>query len=150
MAINEPPDLKILGFELWVHGRQFPDALDAWDGNWLRITAEVEAPGARVTVTGAVLDTVSFSVFSEALRRLQSTMFGDATLESHEPNIKVVVSAADRIGHLAIVIEITPDHLTQQHRIEFEADQTFLGPMIKQSDAILSRLPVREPSERGV
>lgn len=150
MPTDQLPDLKILGFELWVHGYEFPDALDAWDGNWLRVTAHLEAPGARVTVTGTVLDTVSFARFSKDLRRLQTTMSGDATLESHEPNIKVVLSAADRIGHLAVVIEITPDHLTQQHRIEFEADQTFLGPLIKQCDAILSRLPVREPSERGV
>ena len=150
MAINAPPDLKILGFEVWVHGYEFPDALDAWDGNWLRVTAQLEAPGAGVTVIGALLETVSFSFFSNDLRRLQSSMSGDATLESAEPNIKVVVSAADRIGHLAVVVEITPEHLTQQHRIEFEADQTFIGPMIKQCESILSRWPVRRPSERGV
>jgi hypothetical protein len=29
------PDLKLDGFSLWVFGRQFPDANDYWDGNWL-------------------------------------------------------------------------------------------------------------------
>src|SRR5256885_6731459 len=33
------PDIKLGGLQVWVHGRQFPDAIDYWDGNWLRITA---------------------------------------------------------------------------------------------------------------
>jgi len=33
------PDLKLEGLQIWIHGRQFPDAADYWDGNWLRVTA---------------------------------------------------------------------------------------------------------------
>ena len=41
------PDLRVAGFQLWVHGREFPDAQDEWDGNWLRLTAHCgEAAGA--------------------------------------------------------------------------------------------------------
>jgi hypothetical protein len=28
------PDLVIAGLRVWVHGRQFPQAVDYWDGNW--------------------------------------------------------------------------------------------------------------------
>src|SRR5882724_344446 len=31
------PDIKLSGLQIWVHGRQFPNATDYWDGNWLRI-----------------------------------------------------------------------------------------------------------------
>src|SRR5262245_58281939 len=46
------PDLKLGGFSLWVFGRQFPDANDYWDGNWLNVRARVEAPGALVEAPG--------------------------------------------------------------------------------------------------
>jgi len=50
---------------LWVYGRQFPDATDAWDGNWLRITARRNERGATVEASGAILDTVSFLVWRQ-------------------------------------------------------------------------------------
>jgi hypothetical protein len=33
-------------FQLWVHGRQFSEAHDYDDGNWLRVTAHCGASGA--------------------------------------------------------------------------------------------------------
>ncbi|MFC4159857.1 hypothetical protein [Chitinimonas lacunae] len=37
-ALGEP-DLLIAGLRVWIHGSQFPNAVDYWDGNWLRVTA---------------------------------------------------------------------------------------------------------------
>jgi hypothetical protein len=48
-------DLKVAGFQLWVHGRQFPDSTDCDDGNWLRVMAHVGAAGASVWVSEAIL-----------------------------------------------------------------------------------------------
>ena len=42
------PALRIAGFQLWVHGYQFPDSNDYWDGNWLRVTVHCGAAGASV------------------------------------------------------------------------------------------------------
>lgn len=42
------PSLSIAGFQLWVHGRQFPEATDFYDGNWLRVTAHCKASAASV------------------------------------------------------------------------------------------------------
>jgi hypothetical protein len=33
------PDLRVAGLRVWIHGRQFPDSQDYWDGNWLNATA---------------------------------------------------------------------------------------------------------------
>jgi hypothetical protein len=48
-------DLKLGGFSLWVLGRQFPNAEDYWDGNWLSLRALVEAPGAMVRAEGPLV-----------------------------------------------------------------------------------------------
>lgn len=48
------PDLKLQGLQIWVHGRQFPDAADYWDGNWLRVTAHCGESGASVFATGSI------------------------------------------------------------------------------------------------
>lgn len=34
-----PPSVRLAAFQLWVHGREVPDAHDQWDANWLRVTA---------------------------------------------------------------------------------------------------------------
>ena len=41
-------DLKLEGLQIWVHGRQFPDLHDYWDGNWLRVTAHCGGSGASI------------------------------------------------------------------------------------------------------
>src|SRR5262245_43986900 len=120
------PDLEIDELQLWVHGYEFPDCDDAFDGNWLRVTAHCGAAGASVWLTGALLDTVSFLRFRRELAALYETLRGEAKLESYEPNLVVRVTAAARTGHLAIRVEMTPDHLTQGHWFDFAADQTYV------------------------
>ena len=49
------PDLKVAGFQLWVHGRELPETEDHDDANWLRVTAHCGASGASVWAQGAIL-----------------------------------------------------------------------------------------------
>jgi hypothetical protein len=49
------PDLKLAGFQLWVHSRQFPQEEDYWDGNWVNVTAHCAGKGASVWVRGAII-----------------------------------------------------------------------------------------------
>jgi hypothetical protein len=81
---------------------------------------------------------------------LEKNLSGAATLESHEPDLKVIVTPTDRLGHVGFSVEITPDHMTQDHRFDFDADQTFLSPIVKQCEGVLDRFPIRMPLERGV
>ena len=49
------PDIKIAALKIWVHGRQFEDAQDYWDGNWLRVTAHCGADGGSALAHGSIL-----------------------------------------------------------------------------------------------
>lgn len=144
------PDLRVAGFQLWVHGYEFPGSTDSWDGNWLRVTAHCGAAGASVWVSGALLDTVSIVRFRRELAALFEPLGGEAVLQSHEPNIAVHVTTANQAGHLAVRAELTPDQLAQRHTFHFRIDQTMIAPVLVACEAILARLPVRCPSERGI
>jgi len=144
------PAIRLAGFQLWVHGRQFPDSQDCWDGNWLNVTAHCDAAKGSVWASGAILDTVSILRFHDGLTALHRTLRGEAVLGSHEPNLMVRVDTADRAGHLRVRVEITPEHLEQGHWFEFAIDQTYLPPVIAQCASVLKAFPIRDPERRGV
>lgn len=50
-----PPDITLNGLQIWIHGRQYPNDEDYWDGNWLNITAHCGSKGADVWTTGDIL-----------------------------------------------------------------------------------------------
>jgi len=139
-----PPALRLAGFQLWVHGRQFPESQDGWDGNWLNVATHCGGAGASVWANGAILDTVSVLRFREGLEALHRTLSGVAVLESVESNVGVRIDASDRAGHVRTRVEITPDHLAQGHWFEF--DQTYLPPVIAQC-AALGSVPSPGPEE---
>jgi len=143
------PTVELSEFRLWVHGRQYPEMMDCWDGNWLRITAHIAQAGASVVVAGPLLDTVSFLRFARELRALYEQLEGTAVLESHEPELKVTLRARGQVGQIEAEVEITPDHLNQEHLFRFSLDQTFLPPVIAQCERVLAEHPVRGASERG-
>jgi hypothetical protein len=145
------PEFSLSGLSIWVHGRQFPDATDSWDSNWLRITAHYHGDGSSVTVTGAELDTVSFLRFRNELRRMAVTLEGEARLESVEPSVRLTMKFADAIGHIGARLELTPDHLSEGHWYSLdELDQSHIPSLLVQLDAIVEEYPVKQPSERGV
>jgi hypothetical protein len=145
------PALRIDGFQLWVHGYQFPDSTDEWDGNWLWVTAHCGAAGAAVWVSGALLtvpDILHLEEECEALRQGQVQL---AELTSLEPELKINIQPVDRLGHLEVKVEITPDHMSQQHSFQFEIDQTYLPLIAMQCRAITQAYPIRgEQKGRGV
>ena len=141
------PVIKIASLSVWVHGYEFPEATDGWDGNWLRVTARCVATGSSVFVTGAILDTVSFAQLKRELDALQQG--GAATLRSSEPNLNVSFAAKGK-GQIGVEIEITPDHLSQRHRFIATIDQSYLPAIRKGCDAVLRQFPVRDPASRGI
>ena len=149
MSDSASPTIELGALQIWVHGYQFPEATDAWDGNWLRVTARCSVPGATVEVTGAILDTVSFQRFQGELARVYQTLDGVATLESHEPNLTVVVQAHRSTGHLEARVDITPDHMYQEHSFLIGADQTHLPTVMRGCAEVLRRYPIRDPAARG-
>ena len=79
---------------------------------------------------------------------MQETLSGEANLACIEPNLSVKLTA-NKMGHILMTVSITPDHRTQRHSFEFDIDQTFLGPLLRQCRAVLDEYPVRG-QEQGV
>jgi hypothetical protein len=141
------PALHVAGFRLWVHGRQFPESQDYWDGNWLNISAYCEAPGAVVWAAGANLMTLDIDRWRRECDVLHDRMEGEAALRSYDPNLFVTIRPSDALGHLSLRVEITQEHLEQQHMFEFKIDQSFLPGIVSQCRAILQEYPIRQPEK---
>lgn len=137
------PDLKVAGFQLWIHGRQFPEARDYDDGNWLRVTAHCGASGASVWAQGAILMVMDIAGFGDQCAAMLRGTSSSAALDPLEPELKVSLQVSDRLGHIRAQVEITPDHIVQSHKMEFEVDQSYLPDIIKQCSAIVQEYPIR-------
>lgn len=135
------PDLTLGCFSLWVYGRSYPGSDDFWDGNWLQCKAQVKAGGSRVEVIGPFLRNTELLDFLRDLSRISDKLTGTAELDCLEPNLSMVLTM-NALGHVAVEVSITPDHLTESHQFSFEVDQTFLPPIVRAFMSILERFPV--------
>lgn len=140
-ALGEP-DLDLAGLKLWVHGYQFPNADDYWDGNWLNATAICSSTGATVQVHGFFVRTDEISEWQSAVDKLDADLKGEAKLACMEPYISVTLTAGS-LGAIAMEVKITPDHLNQEHRFEFSIDQSYLARLSSQCARILHAFPLR-------
>ena len=143
------PAIIIGALSVWVQGYEFPEATDAWSGNWLSVTARCAANGASVIVSGAILDTVSFVRLRRELKTVGERMEGSATLASHEPNLRVTLKPQGTTGQIDVEIEITPNHVDQAHRFFGTIDQSYVHELRSACDSVLRRFPVRDPDSRG-
>jgi hypothetical protein len=138
-----PPALKIAGFQLWIQGRQFPDSQDYWDGNWLNVVAHCGGNGASVWASGAIIMVSDLAAWMAECDLLYQGTQSEAVLRPLEPNLLATLRTLDRMGHILLRVEITPDHMTQMHRMDFEIDQSYLPPLIEQCNAIVEEYPIR-------
>jgi len=143
MKIARTPDLTLVGLRLWVHGRQFEGLTDYWDGNWLRVTAECQYPGSRVTKDGPILHLSEIVKWLSECRAVYATLEGTACLHCMEPYLDVELAISDRLGHLTVKIALTPDHMSQQHEFSDEIDQSVLPSLIAALEGILEQYPLR-------
>lgn len=140
------PDLSIAGLNMWIRGRQFPDAADYWDGNWLLVTTSCTYPSSSVTAGGPILHLSEVATFKKSCEELYQKLKGRAVLDCMEPNLRVEL-LAEAHGRIKVAISITPNHLTESHDFRDELDQTFLPPIIAGCDRILKKYPIRAPNE---
>lgn len=137
------PDLQIAGLRLWVHGRQFPQSQDYWDGNWLIVTALCSYPESSVRVHGSIVHLGEVYGLLHETETLYQSLEGRAELRCIEPTLGVELSA-QTCGHIQVKISITPDHINESHSYTDGFDQTYLPPIITGCKAILSKFPLRE------
>jgi hypothetical protein len=145
-ALGEP-DLEILGLRLWVHGRQFPQSKDYWDGNWLIVTARCSYPQSSVCAHGSIVHLGEIYGLLHATEILYQTLRGQAELCCIEPNLAVELLAQTG-GHIRVKISITPEHLSESHSYTDGFDQTYLPPIIAGCKAILAKFPLRDAEAR--
>lgn len=135
-------DLRLAGLQIRIHGRQFPDAYDHWDGNWLDVTAQCDDSGASVVARGPILHLCELERWRREAEKLFEALAGEAQLDCREPNLSVLLKAAS-LGQITIEVSITPDHLAQKHWFQFEIDQSYLPSLIAQCRTILEAYPLR-------
>lgn len=141
-----PPDISFAGLQVWLHGRQFPEAEDYWDGNWLNVTAHCDDEGADVWVGGPILHAPDLARCLEELEEMCRTLRGGATLPSLEPELDVEFKM-EPLGRVTMRVEITPNYLTQQHEFTFELDQTHLKPLLEDCRKAVRRYPTKGAPE---
>jgi len=142
------PSLSLNMFQLWVHGYQYRDSTDYWDGNWLRVTAHCRELDASVWASGSFLRNTDLLAWAERCEALHDGRAEVAVLDPLEPELKVEIRRSDSLGHLTVVVEITPDHLAQWHRFETELDQTYLPRISRMCRDTVESFPVRGEPER--
>jgi len=138
------PDLVIAGLRVWIHGRQFPQSVDYWDGNWLRVTAYSVYQDSMVRAHGSILHLGELADLLRECEELYKTLQGCAALRCIEPNLAVELNAENG-GCIRARVSITPDHMNESHSFEQEIDQTYLPPIIGSCQAILGKFPIRDP-----
>ena len=136
------PDIKLAGLRIWVHGRQFPDSGDYWDGNWITVTACCEARGAWVWVTGNFIHLGEIMILLDGSERLYRELEGKAELSCMEPELSLELEFKSQ-GKIDLSVEITPDNLSQSHSFIFEIDQSYLPGLISSCQKILQTFPIR-------
>jgi hypothetical protein len=142
------PDVKLDGLQVWIHGRQFPNEEDYWDGNWLNVTAHCGAQGADVWTRGAILHVPDIARWLTSLEGMNQSLSGEANLVSLEPELRVELNMKGR-GQISMRVEITPDRMTQGHNFQFEIDQSYLTGLIESCRQVLAKYPIRGKPDAG-
>jgi len=136
------PDITLAGLKLWVHGYQFRDSEDRWDGNWLSATAICSEGGASVLVRGNFIRTDEIAEWLSAVEKLELNFTGEARLPCMEPNLAVTLKGSP-LGAIEMDVRITPDQVTQDHRFTFTIDQSYLKSLSSQCSLLLGTFPLR-------
>ena len=135
------PSLQVAGLQVWVHGREFPEAEDADDGNWLRVSAHCGAPGASIWTGGAILSVSELVSWSAQCERLQAGEVERAVLKTSEPELCAVIQKSD--GPRPPILRVDIALVGQKHSLEFELEPSELSGIVQQCSAIEERYPVR-------
>jgi hypothetical protein len=122
--------------------REFPEATDYWDGNWIdsKVTLRV---GGFTGAYDAQFRVDEFASFRDQLRPLYEALRGEARFESMETSLKILVTG-DGLGHLAAEC-VACDQPGTGNRLSFELafDQTELQVVLGDLEALLRVFPVK-------
>jgi hypothetical protein len=145
--MNETPDIQLAGLSIWALSRQFPESEDFWDGNWLDVIVRVEASGAFVEVRRPCLRTDEVEAFADQLTLLYRELRGTAELACIEPHVSVKMTCSP-LGEVEVIVDLSPDNVTQSHRFVFAIDQSYVPATLAGCRKVLNRFPVKNPPNK--
>lgn len=137
------PDVRLEGLRIWIHNRAYPECNDKFDGNWLIATVDCRSTGSAVQVYGTILHLSELSTWKEDLIRLNETLKGEAELNCIEPYMHANL-IMDSSGRISFEVELTPDHLNQEHSFIFDIDQSYLNSIIGQLSVLINKYPLKK------
>jgi hypothetical protein len=143
MKTLNKPHLCIGNFELWILGRQIPEADDYWDGNWLVVAARCTGESAVVEAGGPIIHLSELQKWLVECKQVYASLSGEAHLSCMEPNLDVKIKMENR-GQCELSVSLTPNPLNQQHSFIFELDQSYLPLLIQNLESILQAYPLKE------
>lgn len=123
--------------------RMYPDARDAWDGNWLAARIEVQAGGFQ-GVINANLRCEDFVGFREQLMRIVKERTGEASFDTMEEWVVAHV-VGDGRGHWQAVCEVKDDPGTG-NRLYFMLtieDEPAMRAILDALDRIVAAFPIQ-------
>lgn len=122
--------------------REFPEASDYWDGNWVYATIRIRA-GAFRGEYEALLRTDELAAFREQLRTLHAALNGSATFETMEHWLRVDIQGDGR-GHFLAKCEARDQPGTGNTlRFELTFDQSELPRVLEALDEVVGAFPVK-------
>ena len=137
-----PAHIRLAGLQIWVQRRQFPERNDYWDANWIIATVQCGAEGADVWIKGPIIHLPEIERWADEAEQLYKTLSGEANLDCMEPELSVELKAKE-LGHISMVVTITPNNVTQEHTFQFELDQSFLVGLISDCRRVLREFPIK-------
>jgi hypothetical protein len=64
-----------------------------------------------------------------------------------EPELRIILGATDRMGQIRAGVELSPEHVTQTHWMQFAIDKSHLPEIIEQCAAVVKTYRVRGGSD---
>lgn len=135
-------DVTVGGLRMWIHGWQFPDSDDFWDGNWLLATVVCMSDASRVVAKGPIIRRDELRSWREELLAMHAKVAGRAELKCLEPELHVAMDT-DVAGHTSVEVSITPNVMNEKHEFRFDLDQSYLPAIASSLAKVLERYPSR-------
>ncbi len=135
------PDLCIGSFKLWVHGREFPESDDYWDGNWLDVAVTCTGKSSVAHAEGSILHLSELQEWLDECKQIYTSLSGEAHLNCMEPNIDVKIRMKNR-GCCELLVSLAHDPLYETHSFVFDLDQSYLPPLIQNLETLLHSYPL--------